>query len=66
MGMNPDGALIVIQGFGNVGTWTAKLLHEYRCKVVGVSGVQGGGYNSNGLDIAALLEHQNQSGVVPG
>lgn len=66
MGMNPDGARIVIQGFGNVGTWTAELLQEYGCKVVGVSGVQGGVYNSNGLDIAALLEHQNQSGVVPG
>ena len=66
MGMNPDGARIVIQGFGNVGTWTAKLLQEYGCKVVGVSGIQGGVYNSNGLDIAALLEHQNQSGVVPG
>ncbi|MCH2505470.1 MAG: glutamate dehydrogenase [Dehalococcoidia bacterium] len=66
MGMNPDGARIVIQGFGNVGTWTAKLLQEYGCKVVGVSGVQGGVYNSNGLDIEALLEHQNQSGVVPG
>ena len=66
MGMNPDGARIVIQGFGNVGTWTAKLLQEYGCKVVGVSGVQGGVYNSNGLDIAALLEHQTQSGVVPG
>ena len=66
MVMNPDGARIVIQGFGNVGTWTAKLLQEYGCKVVGVSGVQGGVYNSNGLDIAALLEHQNQSGVVPG
>jgi len=66
MGMNPDGAHIVIQSFGNVGTWTAKLLQEYGCKVVGVSGIQGGVYNSNGLDIAALLEHQNQSGVVPG
>ena len=66
MGMNPDGARIVIQGFGNVGTWTAELLQEYGCKVVGVSGVQGGVYNSNGLDIAALLEHQTQSGVVPG
>ncbi|MEC9280815.1 MAG: Glu/Leu/Phe/Val dehydrogenase dimerization domain-containing protein [Chloroflexota bacterium] len=66
MGMNPDGARIVIQGFGNVGTWTAKLLQEYGCKVVGVSGIQGGVYNSNGLDIAALLEHQTQSGVVPG
>jgi glutamate dehydrogenase (NAD(P)+) len=66
MDMNPDGARIVIQGFGNVGSWTAKLLQEYGCKVIGVSGVQGGVYNSNGLDIAALLEHHSESGMVPG
>jgi glutamate dehydrogenase (NAD(P)+) len=66
MNMNPDGARIVIQGFGNVGSWTAKLLQEYGCKVIGVSGVRGGVYNSNGLDIPALLEHQSQSGMVPG
>ena len=66
MNMSPDGARIVIQGFGNVGSWTAKLLQEYGCKVIGVSGVHGGVYNSNGLDIPALLEHQSQSGRVPG
>jgi len=66
MNMSPDGARVVIQGFGNVGSWTAKLLQQYGCKVIGVSGVHGGVYNSNGLDIPALLEHLNQSGMVPG
>ncbi len=66
MNMNPDGARIVIQGFGNVGSWTARLLQEYGCQVIGVSGVRGGVYNSKGLDIPALLEHQRESGGVPG
>jgi glutamate dehydrogenase (NAD(P)+) len=34
--------------------------------VIGVSGVRGGVYNSKGLDIPALLEHQRESGAVPG
>ena len=33
--------------------------------MIGVSGIRGGVYNSNGLDIPALLEHQSQSGMVP-
>ncbi len=57
---------MVIQGFGNVGSWTARLLQEYGCQVIGVSGVRGGVYNSKGLDIPALLEHQRQTGFVPG
>jgi glutamate dehydrogenase (NAD(P)+) len=57
LGMNLEGARVVIQGFGNVGSISAKLLHEMGCKIVGVSDVYGGIYNPNGLDIPALLEH---------
>ena len=53
MGMN--GARIVIQGMGNVGSWTARLVQEQGCKIVGVSDVDGGVYNPHGLDITALL-----------
>lgn len=49
MSMNPDGARIVIQGFGNVGSWTARLLQEYGCKVIGVSGVREAFTTSKGL-----------------
>ena len=66
MSINPDRARIVIQGFGNVGSWTARLLQEYGYQVIGVSGIQGGVYNAKGLDIPALLEHQSQTGFVPG
>ncbi len=50
-------ATMIIQGFGNVGYWAAKLASEAGAKVVAVSDVVGGVYNSNGLDIDALMGH---------
>ncbi|MEW6055000.1 MAG: Glu/Leu/Phe/Val dehydrogenase dimerization domain-containing protein [Bdellovibrionota bacterium] len=47
----------VIQGFGNVGSFTAKFLHELGCKVIGVTDVSGGVYDKNGLNVPDLLEH---------
>jgi glutamate dehydrogenase (NAD(P)+) len=64
--MNPKGARVVVQGFGNVGSWTAKLVQEYGCRIIAVSGVQGGVYNPKGLDIQGLLDHQRASGTVVG
>ena len=65
-GMNPEGARVVVQGFGNVGSWTARLVQEYGCKVVGASGVRGGVYNEKGLDIQALLDHHKEARTVVG
>lgn len=56
----------VIQGFGNVGSWTARLLFEQGAKVKAVSDVTGAVKNSNGLDIPALREHVQQTGGVKG
>jgi glutamate dehydrogenase (NAD(P)+) len=54
---------VAIQGFGNVGSHTAKFLRETDCKIVAVSDVSGGWYHPNGLDISAMLryarEHKN-------
>jgi glutamate dehydrogenase (NAD(P)+) len=50
-----QGARVVIQGFGNVGSIAARSLHEMGCRVVAVSDVQGGIYNPEGLDLPALL-----------
>ena len=47
---------VVVQGFGNVGSVSAMLLHRLGCKIVGVSDIQGGIYNENGLDIDAVLQ----------
>ncbi|KAH7514276.1 hypothetical protein FEM48_Zijuj11G0071500 [Ziziphus jujuba var. spinosa] len=48
----------VIQGFGNVGSWAAKYIHERGGKVVAVSDITGAINNPNGLDIPALLRHK--------
>jgi glutamate dehydrogenase (NAD(P)+) len=60
-GVNFEGARVVIQGFGNVGYWTAKLGAEMGVTVVGVSDVGGGVYNDKGLDLVALEGHLEDS-----
>lgn len=57
MGMSLEGARVVVQGFGNVGSVSARLLHKLGCKIVAVSDVFGGIYNPNGLDMDALFEY---------
>lgn len=56
LGLNIQDLRIVVQGFGNVGFWTATILHEIGCRVIAVSDVAGGVYNPDGLDVAALAE----------
>ncbi|MBA2563881.1 MAG: glutamate dehydrogenase [Gemmatimonadetes bacterium] len=63
-GFRLEGATVVIQGFGNVGSWTARILHAMGCHVVAVSDVRGGIYDPRGLDIPALLRHAGEAGTV--
>lgn len=64
IGISPEGARIVVQGFGQVGSWTVQLLGEMGCKVIGVSDVDGGIYNPGGIDINALLPYKQSNGTV--
>ncbi|MDA0769435.1 MAG: glutamate dehydrogenase [SAR202 cluster bacterium Casp-Chloro-G4] len=64
LGISPDGARIVVQGFGQVGSWTVRLLGEMGCKVIGVSDVDGGIYNPNGIDVNALVQHKESCRTV--
>ena len=57
---------VVIQGFGNVGSYAAKFLHEYGCKIIGVSDVTGGLYDPDGLDVPSLFEHNSQNRTIDG
>jgi glutamate dehydrogenase (NAD(P)+) len=52
---------VAIQGFGNVGSYAARILHEMGCKIVAVSDVSGGLYCAHGLDIAAICKHVEQN-----
>src|SRR5215813_3628863 len=55
--MPPAETGIVVQGSRNVGGIAALLLHEAGFKVVGISGVHGGIYNRDGIDIRAALKY---------
>ena len=57
VGLHLDGARVVVQGFGNVGSVAARLLHEMGCRVVAVSDARGGLYNPQGLPLPALEQH---------
>ena len=61
-----QGARIVIQGFGQVGSCVARLVGDLGCAVVGVSDISGGIYNPRGLDIAKLLEYSSHYGTIAG
>jgi len=54
-GIDLGAVTVAIQGFGNVGSWAARTLHELGVMVVAVSDVKGGVYNPKGLDVPDLL-----------
>jgi glutamate dehydrogenase (NAD(P)+) len=56
-GLAIDGSRVVIQGFGNVGAHTARLLQERGARVVAVTDVDGGLHHDRGLDIPKLFTH---------
>ena len=60
------GASVAIQGFGNVGSVTARLLDRRGADIVTVSDVTGGVYNAGGLDIESLEAHLERTGGVSG
>jgi glutamate dehydrogenase (NAD(P)+) len=62
--MNLNGASTVVQGFGNVGSVSATMLHDLGCKIVGISDVNGGIYNKNGIDPHAILRHMKKTRTV--
>jgi glutamate dehydrogenase (NAD(P)+) len=63
-GLSQTAPTAVIQGFGNVGSVTASILHENGWKVLAVSDVNGGIYNSKGLDIARLSAYHSEMGAL--
>jgi glutamate dehydrogenase (NAD(P)+) len=66
VGLPVKGTRFAIQGFGNVGSHSARLLHEDGGQLVAVSDVRGGVKNPAGLDVPALFEHVKRTGSVKG
>jgi len=59
LNMNPAASTCAIQGFGNVGSWTAKLLAEKGVKILGLSDVSGAYWNDNGINIEEAIAYKN-------
>ena len=60
LGFAVEGARVVVQGFGQVGSWAARVAHEMGCKVIAVSSVEGGIYDTRGLDIPQVAKHYRE------
>src|SRR6202142_3010246 len=56
LGMKRQGCRVIIQGFGNVGSQAADLMHKAGYKIIGVADIHGGLYNEGGFDIPKLIE----------
>ncbi|RLQ91107.1 Glu/Leu/Phe/Val family dehydrogenase [Falsibacillus albus] len=63
-GIDIKGARVVIQGFGNAGSFLAKFMNDAGAKVVGISDAYGGLHDPNGLDIDYLLDRRDSFGTV--
>ncbi len=57
-------ARVVIQGYGNAGSVSARLLHELGCRIIAVSDSQGGIYRQYGLDPFRVLRWKEEHGSV--
>src|ERR1700730_18208422 len=66
LGMQPEESSVVVQGFGNVSSISARLLHELGCKIVGLSDLSGGVYNPHGIDVHQALHYSKEHGSLKG
>jgi glutamate dehydrogenase (NAD(P)+) len=62
--LDPADASFVMQGFGNVGAWTARLMQELGAKMVGVADANGAIAGADGIDAEKLAEHIRDGGKV--
>ncbi len=62
LGMRPADSTVAVQGFGNVGSIAAQLLHEQGCTIVAVSDVSGGYHNPDGIDVNAAMAYAAEHG----
>jgi len=66
LGIDLEGASVAVQGFGNVGSAAAKLLAKEGCKIIGIADVNGGIYNSMGINVEGVIQHCKETGSVVG
>jgi glutamate dehydrogenase (NAD(P)+) len=67
LNLNLNGAKVVVQGYGNAGSWAAKILHDdFNCNIIAVSDSKGGIYNDNGIDPYEAASFKERNSTVVG
>jgi len=64
LGMTPADTTFVVQGYGNVGSWAARIMQQLGCKMVAVSDANGAIRNDEGIDANALQEFISEGGKI--
>jgi glutamate dehydrogenase (NAD(P)+) len=66
LGLTPgiEGKRVIIQGFGNVGYYSAEILQEHGAIIVGVAEFEGGLYNKDGIDVVELKKYQKENNTI--
>ena len=62
--MKAEGTKVIVQGFGNAGSFAAEILHGMGFTIVGVSDSKGGLYNENGMDPFCIAKSKKEKGSV--
>lgn len=60
-GILPNKCTVAVQGFGNVGSVSAKLMYEQGAKIIAISDISGGYYNENGINIPEAMEYAEKN-----
>jgi glutamate dehydrogenase (NAD(P)+) len=66
LGLSRQRTRVIVQGFGNVGSNAAHLMHDAGYIVIGIAEVDGGLYNKNGIDIRALVDYRKHNQGIHG
>ncbi len=66
IGLSIKGAKVAVEGFGNAGSFAAKLLFKDGAKIVAVTDSKGGAYNPDGMDPYAIYDYKTKNKTVKG
>jgi glutamate dehydrogenase (NAD(P)+) len=65
LGLSPSETRVVVQGYGNVGAWAARILQQLGCRLIGASDAHGAIHSEEGIDADELHAFVQQGGRVP-
>jgi glutamate dehydrogenase (NAD(P)+) len=66
LGLTRESTRVIVQGFGNVGSNAALLMHQAGYKVIGIIEVDGSLLNKNGIDVQAVTDYRAKNRTLKG